>query len=394
MRVSAFFAFIASFLLMSVSHASYFISTKTGEQIGVTKRTHILFSGRGNDLGMAPEFASAAKAAKIAEANPSDQVVLITILSSGVTDSESTLRRYGFGNIVYKQEIMDSVKMMDVLSRFTQIASFHAYGHSGIVPGVYLDGVGSNDLKWTAYDPQSQRLVGHFTPDAYVTLNGCNAGHLQGPILSKMWGVPVAASLTSTHFESQYKDGNFYWMDEQHERQNMMPNYISTIRMRPDNNNYHGHLGKYQQGLPFFKFFCAGISNEKCLSGMANSMRALVSVGDVSARPTLDQYLSTVREWLCPSGIKQGDTTQMNCMATLARMTPANADRTFSPFSGHLAHCDFNGCYSNTCEASAASASACASGSPREVAPSTTFVDEYLNYMKAFPYVSVGATSR
>ncbi len=391
MRVSALLAFVASLFFLSTSHASYFISTKSGQQIQFNKRTHILFSGRGNDLGTAPEFASAAKGYKLGTAFSDDQVVLININSRDRAGGESILRRFGFGNVVYHSDTMDSTKLMDVMSHFTQIASFHAYGHSGIIPGIYLDGVGDHDLKWMAYDPQSKRLIGHFTPDAFVTLNGCNGGHLQGPLLSKMWSVPVAATLTSTHFESQYEDGNFYWMNEQRDRDIMVPQYISTIRMRPDNTNYHGHLGKYLQGLPFFKFFCAGISESACLSGMANSIRSLVSTNELPARPTADQYLAAVREWLCPSGQAMGDTSQANCMAKLAQMTPVRADRTFSPFSGHLAHCNFDGCYPTACEASSAAASACASGAVSERAPSTSFVDEYLTYMKAFPYVSVGA---
>lgn len=277
---------------------------------------------------------------------------------------------------------------MDEASQFPQIASFHFIGHSATTDGLFLDGLGARDVRWYPSDRLNKSLAGHFTADAFAALDGCNSGQMMACSLSRVWGIAVAGSLTSTHFETLYKDDKFYVADES-ERANWLDRtYGAVYRMRSDNSDYNGVYGKYQQGPPFYKFFCIGIDEQKCLLGMAMSTRARVSSMENSSHMSEQEYTDVVRELLCPVG-SWSSKLQIQCINKLAGAFTASTS--FSPYLGHSAQCNFLTCYpsSSSCETAANAADCARFAKPPEVGTSTTFVDEYLLYLKAFHILKV-----
>jgi hypothetical protein len=161
------------------------------------------------------------------------------------------------------------------------------------------------------------------------------------------------------------------------------------IRMRPANVIYNGHYGRYRQGLPFYKFFCAGLAESDCLKGMARSLISSVTAVAVPANSTLEQYSQAAREWLCP--VTANTATQRNCDAQLAAISAGTVDLSraqfYTPFPGANHQCTFEGCYEKTQCLILSKTSECAQ---REAPPAqaTTFVDEYTNYIRGFHLLS------
>lgn len=390
-------------LLLGVSFnsmAAYFkVVASSNPKLDTEKRTHIVVASRGNDLGYLPQLSSASRALKLVDIYPEDQVVVFIPVQSKTLPDE--IKRMGMTQFTYKEDLLNSKQLMNELTVLKKIASFHTYGHGAIVEGIFLDAVGDKDVRWYPNDSQSKRLIGHFTDDAFATLNGCNAGHQLAPFLSKLWSIPVSGALVSTHFEVLYDDGNYYWFDEAKKKSFSKTTgdilsksrscHGACFRMKPDNGVYKGHYGKYTQGLPFFKMFCDGSSEEKCLKAMARSLISQNSTHiytrDLMGR---EEYASLAREWLCPSG-NYKSTLQLNCKRKLEEVSQASANDTleaaallYTPFWGVSAQCSFNSCYSKPiCVTTFQQADKCAQGKP-DVKESDTFVKEYLHYLKGY----------
>lgn len=384
-----YFVFLYLFGFYSYNaQAAYFFVSTSELPLNYSKRTHVIVTSKGNDLGLTPQLSAATLAKNISKNFFHDQVVLFLPSSNDSQANKASLREMGFLNIQFVNKLLNPKELMDEVSRFSQIASFHFIGHSATTEGLFLDGLGARDIRWYPSDRLNKSLAGHFTADAFAALDGCNSGQMMASSLSKAWGIPVAGSLTSTHFETLYKDGKFYVADER-ERANWLDRtYGAVYRMRSDNSDYDGVYGKYQQGLPFYKFFCTGVDEQKCLLGMAMSTQARISSVKNSSQMSEQEYMDVVRELLCPVG-SWGSKLQSRCINKLAGAVTASSS--FSPYLGHSANCNFSTCYpsSLTCE-TAAKASDCARfANPPEIGTSTTFVDEYYLYLKAFPMLKV-----
>jgi hypothetical protein len=386
--LSLFTFLILNFLVLGQARASYFLVSLPSENLDFHKPTHIILTSKGNDLGRGPQLVASSRAKIISQNFPNDQILMILVSSNDSVSNESEIRQMGFDHIQLVNEVLNPKKLMDEMARFEQISSFFFCGHTAIPEGLFLDAIGERDIRWYPSDSQVKRLVGHFTPDAYAELSGCNSGHLMALNLSKVWQIPVAGAITGTHFETLFKDQNFYSADEVFQKSWSTLSFKARYRMRADHINYDGHYGKYLQGLPFFKFFCVGISEEKCYLAMSRSIYGSVSSIEVSPVMSFEQYAAVVRERLCPAG-NWGSKLQQSCMHRLENLPPQNtitdlSQQVFSPFDGVTAQCSFLTCYTETLNCSTAlKAWDCA----RSFTPSghaTTFVDEYFHYLKAY----------
>lgn len=223
-----------------------------------------------------------------------------------------------------------------------------------------------------------------------MTLNGCNDGHMMAPILAKLWRIPVAGALTGTIFESIFELKN----QEQKFYHANAPNDFFKYRMRPENAQYNKTYGAYKQGLSFYKFFCADIPRIQCLTGMARSMFmnvSPVSLANNLGEATSKQFAINVREWLCPSTDLIGDAFQTDCMRELANQETA-LNRNYTPFRGKSLSCTFETCYTNPiCLTVHRTANHQTCPIVEPVPPSsTTFVDEYFNYLEGYKYLLQG----
>ncbi len=381
-RLSLLSFFFTAMFAASTTFASYTVSSLPSTTFDFSKRTHIVLSGKGNDLGRMPILATLAKAKKYVEQFPQEQVFIINTQEVSDQVQKSMVKSYGFQIIRSEKKLLNETTLMNELVQFHQIASFNFFGHSGIEPGMFLDGVGEDDLKWRPFSEVSVKLKGHFTADAYAVLNGCNQGQIHAPILSKTWGIPVAGTFTSSHFEQLYRDGHFYWADDTQSR-NFAPGSMNTIRMKPDDVDYDGYYGKYENGLGFFKFFCVGMPEEVCLKGIRASVYSIIGVEPLGDNAPIENYLKVVREWLCPAH-QFGSTQQDACIRRLESTSNNFADRNYTAFQGHAISCTFSSCYPKACYASVEAMTACSKDTRIGVRNSTALSDEYATYIKAF----------
>ncbi len=398
---SKVFLFLMTVFLYSVmADASYYRVVFSAEkEIDADKRTHILVTSRGNDLGLLPHLSAVSKASKIVERFPDEQVILFLPIDGFLGPVE--LKKMGVVNFQLKSELLNPKTLINELVQFNKIASFNSFGHGAIIEGIFLDAIGDKDVRWYPYDKDTKRLAGHFTDDAYAILNACNNGHHLASYLSKMWGIPIAGALTGTHFETLHKDGNFYFVDPASSKnvsvdsQNMLENpkkcFGACYRMKPDNHVYNGHYGKYAKGLNFYKFFCPNISEDKCLTAMATSLNVQVSNKNL-AKPELNlaEYAALAREWLCPTGT-YGSTAQAACIQKLEEISVHIAFEeqlgslmSYTPYRGNSLQCNFQSCYQPVaCHKTYWTIDQCAKQGVQSEA-SDTFVREYINYLRGF----------
>lgn len=354
-------------------------------------RTHVIVVSKGNDLGLGPQLSGLTKAVKLAEVYPDDQVVLFVPEESA--ENLAWIQRSGFSRAYRVNSLLDTKKLFEELEQFNQIASFHTYGHSAIPEGVFLDAVGKRDIRWYPQLKFSDKVIGHFTSDAFATLNGCNLGHSMAPLLSRKWNIPVSGALVGTHFEVLMPDGQFVGWGPEKDWAKTSVGFLRNeraclrgcVRMRPDRAPYDGHYGKYRQGLANYKFFCSGITEADCLKGMARSLISSVTSFAVPVKATREQFARSAREWLCPSqggvAMKKACDEQLLNMPVKIAVDPFA--RLYTPFRGPSNQCDFTGCYASPQCLELPKTLGCATGA---VPPKTssTFVDEYENFLRGF----------
>lgn len=248
-----------------------------------------------------------------------------------------------------------------------------------------MDRIGKDtDLRWMTEAPESKKLTGRFTKDAYAIFYGCNSGHAHAPYLMKVWKIPVAGALTGVHLEKLSADNKFYWADKKSQGVRSRCHSTDCYRFRPDNAVYQGLWGTFQQGLPLFKFFCPNSLDEQCLAAMAASTASNVSVENKGARMSLQTYARAVQEWMCPSG-QVGSSLQSECINALSKIDLSTKNRSYTPFKGISSMCTFSSCYAEPACLNP-SVRVCAKELPPPL-PSTSFVDEYLSYLRAYPYL-------
>lgn len=383
MNLLAILSFLILNLIFQYSEARYFVIPVTSQKLDTNQRVHIVIAGRGNHLSTSLQFAATSKITKLHQIYPRDQILFVTTEED--INNAVLLKQMGYKYIQLKDVLLDLPVLMDELAGFRAIASLHVFSHSGVIAGIFLDRYPNGvDVRWVPQDPQVKRLSGHFTEDSFATLNGCNAGHVQAPLLSSAWEIPVAGALSSSHLEALYTDGKYYWAENQNKSLIRPCASKSCYRLRPDNVDYNGYWGVFKQGLPFYKFFCSFENDEKCLRAMVASVEANIGLTTHDSKLNYERFALAVREWLCPAGHYPSN-LQKTCMDTLANLNLKNPNRTYSPFLGGSAQCDFKTCYEAP-ECMFPEKKLCALDAPRNHT-STTFVDEYLAYLKGFKLV-------
>lgn len=382
------------FLVPSFAHA-YFVASLTGP-IDPAKPAHVIVSGRGQNLGRQPQLAALGAAARIHEANPSSQVVLISVFEDAT--NEPDLRAKGIV-ILRKNDAVafDTASIMPELLKFSQIQSLHFFGHNSPSLGTQTDGPGA---RFDFRERSVAQLRSHFTQDAYLFIHGCNGGWLLAPMLSRELAVPVAGAFTETHFERLNADGNFYVADA-----TQVPNlnwaHTNTqsyaqprecakggcLRMRPANEPYTGHWGDYGAGLGFYKFFCEMQTQAQCDRTMA---LALINELTTSrAQISRDAFIAAAKDLVCPASKDRALSQQ--CANEMDQALTHGA-RAYSSFARPAIQCDFKTCATKfTCTST---------GGPNGVgectltqgatAQATTQTNEFLAYVRGYDALAAG----
>lgn len=384
--------------------------------INPTQRTHLIVSGRGSDLGELPMQAALAKGRRFAQVFPQEQVVVYAVTTPNAKgrgfNAQALARQYGYQVVEDRQDVLSGPAFLQLALQYTQIASLDFFGHSGVSAGLFLDGVGDSDsaYAWTPFMKSSASLAANFTEDAYAIFHGCNGGHLQALNMARAWRIPVAGGFTTSHFEQINTDGIYYWSNQD---QSILRKNMFSLRMKSDDVVYNGYYGTYGQALSFFKFSCSKISEKKCLTGMGMSIYGVVTSVDPKQMNLEDYYAEVLKEWLCPSSYyKPGSDLmklQANCMARLTAiqnkvqvqglgsLNESENKLTFLRTSAIQCQNSTDEstetrCYPVDCYSSTEAMQACARktyGSRN----STTFMDEFQNYLRALEHVRNQAPS-
>lgn len=343
-----------SLLILSLfifdARADYFLTTYKNEQIDFQKPTRILVAGYGDELKLLFQNVSKGKAQKLKEQYPNDQIVLIAVEEEDL-NNEAVLTKWGFNIVKRKKGSIDAKSFLNELNAFDKILSLDIFSHSSAQFGIHLK---SRLNHLTTSTKGLEKLKGNFVKGAYVVLHGCNTGFYLAPHLSRVWGVPVAGSLTSTNFQRLHSNGNFYleedgmqpskdWSEKNElsfdQPLNCKDSYCQ--RVKADISGYVGHWGEYDGGLPFLKWFCANNTKEECSSVMAKNLLTQISIVNLKKDSSLAVYKKAVFDFICPISSKRD--LRRECQEQL-ELALVKKDYTYNPFLRDQLECDFNKC--------------------------------------------------
>lgn len=338
-------------LLMAMQANAYLITSYKTDRIDYEAPTRILVAGVGDNLGTQFQEVARGKALKYSQQFPNDQIVLITAKEPDL-DNKAQLKVWGFNMQSEERGNFNGQSLLEDAIKFKKIASIDIFSHSSAQYGIHLD---SKAHRLTLNTKGLEKLRGHFLPEAFAFLHGCNAGFNLAPFLSDLWEIPVAGAMTSTNFQKLHNDENFYLIEEGFYPntdwatknplsfdQEVKCNAGMCLRLKPDNTPYTGFWGEYQDGgLPFYKFFCIKNSDESCKKIMAKSLLSFIGNTNLKKTATLEEYKQSVFDFLCPvSGSKN---LRAECEAKLEESL-LGGDQTYNPFSRKQVECDFKAC--------------------------------------------------
>lgn len=370
------------------SFADYHIAVYGKSTIDYSQASRVFVIGNGSELGLRFHDVAKAKAMRLKENFPQDQIIVIAYKNRKF-DSAASLNSLGFKVIKTDKSGFTDKHLIEELVKVYKIKSLDFFTHSSSKIGLYLE---------SYYDPISSesknlnKLVMKFTSDAYVFFHGCNTGFNQAPDFARIWAVPVFGSLTSTDFQVLNEDGEFY-----RELDGFQPNKRwaktnelsysepsnckngSCSRMKPDNNPYRGAWGSYDGGgLPFYKIFCGNLSQQKCEKALAHSVLSEVTTVNLKKDSNLEDYKKAVADMLCPSTSIAG--TNVECAKKLEESL-VNGEYTYSPFRGNMLQCNNKTCdFTLKCKRRECTVLT-------SVTKADTIVREYENYLNAFKFL-------
>jgi hypothetical protein len=418
--------------------------------LNLLQRTHVIVMGAAPEFSLSAYSTARMKALKWLEIMPMDQVYIVGADHKGAADF---LKKDRYQVQQDPSVRLNHVILIQKLKQFSQIASVEVYSHSNPPYGLTLDeGIEKDTRYYLSYAKFSQAqyasMKKNFTADAFAVFYGCNSAWKTAPILSLLWGIPVAGALQATEFQILGRDGKYYAGTDSNRAaygqmsmnkqgfQNPQSCGLGCYRMRPENRNYRGeHWGAFQVGLPFYKFFCVNprdwnqiqqswaaaykaqykkdwiddsldvgdfansnqenITADRCLKSMARFMMSEPSLTSLSRESDLLEYKLNVQDFLCPHDGNQQLTDQ--CMqqlyvAELSDREESSKDFNFMNSRSKNAQCDLKSCQVRiVCAKDGISDSVLGSyakGGCQTVNLSptltTTMLDEYKNYIAGF----------
>lgn len=379
---------------------AYFVASLTGSHVDLVKPTHVLVSGRGQDLGRQPQMSALGVAARIRVADPGAQVVLLSVFEDATNRADLEAKGIEILKVDDTKPFNTSSAMSELL-KFKSISSLQFFGHNSPTLGTQTDGPGE---RFDFREGQVRKLRGHFGADGYVFIHGCNAGWIIAPLLSTSLGVPTAGAFTGTHFERLHSDSNFYVADDTraptaawakaNEGSFLAARACSNggcLRMRPDNVAYNGHWGDFSGGaLGFYKFFCATNTQAQCDRVMAKALANFLTTENLDARTSRAAFIEAAKDFICPSS---KDRAISNACQDALDQALAGKLTAFSSLRSPAVQCDFKSCaakFTCTTEGGAAGLGAC-SVERLKTKQSTTQVDEFLAYVRGYDQLFVSS---
>lgn len=345
---------------------AYSVWMPTGKVYNAKAITHVAVVGYSHGQGNQFVQTAAARLARYAELYPDRNFVLYQPKSevfalSGLTRSKLT-----------SDELLGETLVQELLTH-TRIATLDFFSHSSVHQGVGLELTGVNRpdqsfyavglpnnpvVKFRSGTPGLEKLKKVLLPEAWITLNGCNAGWIQAPALSKIVERPVLAALTGTDFQRLHQDDNYYFnnegsypADKKWAKENTIAYDKSKacssgacLRMKPQGGAYKGFWGNYQNigALGYYKFFCSYKDADKtCYKAMGRYLMSVLSTRPLSASSQRADYVETIYDMVCP--ISPTKPRRADCVAALDQKLKTG-DEVYAPYAGISADCSLTGC--------------------------------------------------
>lgn len=327
--------------------------------------THIAVTGYSHGQGNQFVQAAVGRLARYRELSPEDNIVLIQPKSD-------VFSMPGFTKIKSVNEELLGETLIRELLGYSNIVNLDFFSHSSIHQGVGLELAGVNRPDQSFYaqglvenpvvkfrDGTSglEKLRKVLSPEAWVTINGCNSGWLQAPALSKILQRPVQAALTGTDFQRLHEDDAYYfnnpgsypkgkWATENNVAFDSGKTCTNgpCLRMKPQTTAYNGFWGDYQSAgtLGYYKFFCNYENAEKtCYKAMARYLLSALSIRPLKPSSQRADYLEVVYDLLCP--MSPSAAPRLDCINTITAKLAAG-DEQYSPYKGKSLDCSLNGC--------------------------------------------------
>ena len=332
------------------SAVKYFVAVFGKKLMRGQAPTHVIVAGHGSHAGVLFQNSAASRARKYAEVFPAHQILLLAVNELDGMDNAELLKRWGFRVLASRERELDVEMLMFELQSTNPIASFDLYAHSNEINGAAL----AEGQYFNFDNPDLRPLRSRFQAKAWASLHGCNSGFQLAPGLARLWQVPVAGSLTATHFQHLHSRGKFYPYDEL-----MAPpgpfaaiNALSFAkpqdcagsgceRMHPDPYPYYGQWGRADHGLGFYRFFCGPVKAADCEARMALSLMGYIGRVPLNMDSPLQDFKSVLNDYMCP--IHKDKSVFEACEQGIERAL-AQGDDTYTPFLGVSSVCDAKGC--------------------------------------------------
>jgi hypothetical protein len=384
------------------SSASEVVGHLGSGPIDHARETHLLVVGYSHGMGDQFIRAALSRAYRYKEAFPDRQIVLLGSPELGSQSDVEAFRGFGLEQVVDEGDLSDR-KLLERMNRFRSIASFDYFGHSSPwAIGVESEG---GRLGTTTKQSLLESVRGRFTQDAFVTLNGCNAGFWLGPYLSKAWQVPVSAALSASNFQQLHDNGRWYFNDaglhpEGPWRRENAISFRSALscrkgacyRLKPENSPYHGYWGDLSAGLGFYKSFCNYAGAEaSCSRRVALGLYGFPSLEPADASSSRESFERVVFDYLCPND-STGSRTQ-SCIRGIQDAVSRGVV-VFSSFRGNPLECSDAGCtFDMDCTEDAGGnpvPGTCSMEAHENTRP-TALVTEYLRLMEGYDQLHGGS---
>lgn len=291
-------------LISSISHA-YILAQKlpAGQQVfSADKETHVIMVSK--DLGF---FLVGVEQYKtISKNHPNDQYVFITTQPTSSRLKQNQLAQNGFTMLVDDSKTLSEKVFLSLLGdskiSSNKIKSLTLIGHNGAHAGPWLQD-GMNRLNFRS--PELAKLKSKFTPDAYLSLMGCNSGWNVAPAMSKLLGIPALATFTSSGVYILTKNQEYELYSEAtiQNKETRGCGGAECLNLRPEGAPYHFHMHSDPRAvwLPISKMVCdASISTETCQRAYANVLlNTISSTNKGNAKADLKEFENIFADQVC-----------------------------------------------------------------------------------------------
>jgi len=373
----------------------------TLEEYDPKKTTHIIIVGSALKEDSDQFFQSGiSRAQRYKDLWPDHQVVLISGPDVLGASDEQVFNFYKITVVKFKPVKLTASILLNEVGTFEKIASLDFFGHAS--PWAMILGKSSAAFDPSIHIETLKLLRTKFTPDAFVTLNGCNTGFYLAPDLSRGLALPVSGSLTSSMFETIGSNGIWYKEEDSNPKDYVQSNRFSFMseqscnlglctRMKSSRGNYSSYWGTFNEGgLSFDKFFCNYENNNdsRCARGMAMSLMGFPSVYPISLNSTYEEYKSVVFDWLCSSA--KDKNYFIKCVNGI-KGAIARGDLEYQSHPSNELNCNFNSCHATvTCKYKPFGGGPVPGTCTIETVPNDypkNIATEYLSLMKGFEYL-------